>query len=318
MTRRGTRGRWIVALAAVVLLVAGTFAPALSGSKRVQPSSSAGRVMVQIAKKSSSYHRATRSKPAVFQVTGPTRLKLILRSLPPAAGERAQSVRISIDGKEAKAVELKAAASRTARLAADQRPVGTSRTRTLEIPPGLHKVRVTPLAAGDEVGVRAFRRTVARATTKWVTFAPETFEQSLRVRSGEREETCYRFTPEKPVGLTVHGPTRIRAITRIDFDQNTGTTLAYVVRAMIDGRPVESHALSARVAHTVTYPERPEITPGLAREITLKVPQGTHQVEFRLEGTTAHGATAILRVPESSVKTKPGRSRTTRGAVRGS
>ena len=315
MTRRGTRGRWFDALGIVVLMIAGTFAPALSGSKRVQPTSHAGRAKVQIGAKSSSYHRATKAKPAVFQVTGPTKLKLILRSLPPAAGTRAQSVRISIDGKEAKALELKAAASTKARLA-DQRAVGNSRTRTLDIPPGMHKVRVTPLAAGDAVGVRAFRRTVARTAIKWVTFAPERFERSLRVRSGDRETTCYRFTPSQPIGLTVHGPTRLKVATRVDFDQAAGSTLAYVVRAYLDGHPLESHAMNSRVSHTVTYPELPEIVPGLAREFTLSVPSGTHVVELRLEGTTAPAASATIRVPESSVKTKAKTSRSR--AIRGS
>jgi hypothetical protein len=181
--------------------------------------------------------------------------------------------------------------------------VGALYRVTLEVPVGAHKVRVVPEEASGIAAVRVFKGNASRGgKTKWIAFEPQVFERSLGLRTGDREETWYRFTAEKPAEVTiVHGPLRLKVSTRLDFDQHAGTSQSYVVRALIDGKS-ESYALKSRASQVGTYPEMGEIVPGMAQSFVLKVPAGTHRISLRLDGTTAAGATIRLLVPERELK----------------
>ena len=295
---RGRIGIFWASLFAAGFLMAAA-APAAAKVTRIKPTSHAGTVRVRLGKKTSLYHKASATKPVVYEVTGPTRLRILARSLPPDAGKKSQKLSLTIDGKPQKSLTLSRKTSSQAALRGGAK-VGTLTTREIEIPAGPHKVFVRA-ATGSVAALRAYRGAPSRATT-WVPFAPEGFARSLRVRSGDAEETWYRFTPQTPATMTIHGPLRLKVSTRVDFDVNAGVTQSYVLRVVVDGKPKESFALKSRASHTVSYPELPEITPGLAREILTSVPAGTHRISFQLEGTTAPGAALRIRAPQSELK----------------
>lgn len=296
--RRGTRSRLRAPLLTTGLLAALlslAAVPTFAALTRVKPTAHAGTVGVRLGKKTNTYHKATAARPVLLTVQGPTRLRILARSLPPDAGRRTQRVRIELDGKPARGLALKRTASGKAALRGGA-AVGLLRTRTLEIPAGPHQVRILPEGPESAVALRVFRGTKTKSAERWVNFAPQTFSRSLRARDGDRESTWYRFAPGSPLGLTVHGPLHLRVTTRLDFDQNAGSTQHYVVRVFLDDKPLESYSLKSQASHVVTYPEMPEVTPGMGRDLAFEVPAGTHRVRLELEGTTAPGAAARVQV----------------------
>lgn len=269
--------------------------------KRVKPAAHAGVVKLRVGKKVSLYHRTTQARPAEFAVQGPVRLQVLARSIFAAAGAAPIRLRLELDGKPVKTLRLKAVVSKKATLV-EGGPVGGLYRATIEVPAGAHKVRVVPENASGMAAVRLFKGNAARGgKLKWVAFAPQTYERPLILRTGDKEETWYRFTAQKPAEMTIRGPLRLRVSTRLDFDQHAGTSQSYVVRAFIDAKS-ESYALKSRASQVGTYPEMGEIVPGMAQTFLIKVPAGTHQVSLRLDGTTATGATVRILVPERELK----------------
>jgi hypothetical protein len=269
--------------------------------KRVMPTVHAGIVKLRVGKKVSSYHRTTQAHPAEFALQGPVRLQVLARNIFAAAGAAPIRLRLELDGKPVKTLRLKAAASTKAKLV-DGGPVGALYRATIEVPVGAHKVRVVPEDASGMAAIRLFKGNAARGgKVKWVAFAPQAYERPLILHTGDKEETWYRFTPQKPAEMTIRGPLRLKISTRLDFDQHAGTSQGYVVRAFIDAKS-EGYSLKSRASQVGTYPEMGEIVPGLAQTFIIKVPTGTHQVSLRLDGTTAAGATVRILVPERELK----------------
>jgi hypothetical protein len=268
---------------------------------RLKPATHAGVVKLRIGKKVSSYYRTTQARPAEYAVQGPVRLQVLSRNLLAAAGAAPVRLRLELDGKPVKTVRLKAAASKTASLA-EGGPVGSLYRTTVEVPAGKHQVRVVPESAAGMAAVRLLKgNTAGGGKLKWVAFAPQSYERSLILRTGDKEETWYRFTVQKPAELTIRGPLRLKVSTRLDFDQHAGTSQAYVVRAFIDAKS-EGYSLKSRASQVGIYPEMEEIVPGLAQTFVLKVPAGMHQISLRLDGTTAAGAAVRILVPERDLK----------------
>jgi hypothetical protein len=272
-----------------------------SAVKRVKPTVHAGVVKLRVGKRVSSYHRTTQARPAEFTLQGPVRLRVMARNIFAAAGAAPILLRLELDGKSMKTLRLKAAISKKATLV-DGGPVGGLYRAAIDVPSGTHTVRVVPEDASGTAAVRLFKGNAARGgKIKWVAFAPQTYERPLILRTGDKEETWYRFTAQKPAEMTIRGPLRLEISTRLDFDQHAGTSQGYVVRAFIDAKS-EGYSLKSRASQVGIYPEMGEIVPGLAQTFMIKVPAGTHQVSLRLDGTTATGATVRILVPERELK----------------
>lgn len=271
-------------------------------SKRLLPKVHAGIVNLRINGKSSTYHRTTQARPAEFVVQGPARLEVGARLLLPAdkSGSPVR-LRLELDGKLEKTLRAKAAASKSASLVGAPGRVGTRAHTVLMIPAGPHKLRIVPIRASAIAALRVTVGAPAHGKTKWVRFEPQVYERPLILRSGDREETWYRFTTQKPAGLDVRGPLSLKISTRLDFDQNSGPSQAYVVKVLVDG--VEhGYSLKSRASQVAVYPEMPEIVPGSAGTFDIKLKSGPHKIVLRLDGTTATGATIRIRVPERELK----------------
>jgi len=284
------RWRWLWVVVALMVCAW----PAGAESERVKASAHGGIVKVQIGKDSRVYYQATVLKPVEMTVTGPTRLRVMARHMAPEADPNPVVLQVFIGNAPPKTMSIRAVSSRTASAAGG--PVGARVDRSFNIPEGRHRVRIVPMEAGTAAAVRIYRGTAKKAKVTWVPFAPMNYEKALRVRSGDTESTCYRFTAAKAVEMPIIGPLRMRVSTRVDFGMTNGTTQSYVVKVLLDGKPWRSIPLKARASHTVTYPDLPDVTPGGARSFELEVPAGRHRVSVLLNGTGEGAATAAVRV----------------------
>lgn len=298
--------RWVAGLIGIVALSVCVSAPEAGAAvKRIRPVSHAGDLKILIGGKSSSYQKATKEEPIEFRIKGPKSVRLLSRYLfdtaPPEDEKVAYRLGVEIDEATLPTVKETAAISRQARLE-DGGRVGTLERTVVRIPAGDHKVRVYPLDADAAVALRIFPGTGRKSKISWIPFAPERHAGSLRLHSGDKEYTYYRVNQEEPVGMTIHGPLRLKVSARLDFGAANGYTQAYVIQALLDGELWRTFPLESRASHTSTYPEFPEITPGRGRIIELEVPDGTHDVSFTLNGTTASGAALRIRVPKRDLR----------------
>ncbi len=291
------------AIATVILSL-----PAAAQLVRIDPEKHAGRrgILIGESRKAMVYHRTSQEQPAEFSVQGPVPLRVIARHYSPGRGLVTMRLRIEIeedgeDEAETAVIHLDPRPSNTARRR-DGTSVGVLRRGEIRIPAGLHRVRIYPENTTRSAVVRVFKGTPTRSAASWVPFAPHRFEQAVILHGPDSETTYYRFNKETPVGLEVLGPLRLRVTTRLDFDEVAGSTQSYVVRVLLDGEPWQVFPMSSRTSPNVFYPDLPEIAPGIAREFTVSIPQGRHDVEMYLVSTTAGGASARIRVPARELR----------------
>lgn len=291
----------------LILMVCAALIP-VSGrafaSGRIDPLSKTDAVRVRVGGKLKTYHRATSNDPVEFRIRGPVQIRVLSRLLfdgDPPRREFRYRLRMEIDGTELRTLRQKGSVSKRAFLASGGL-VGSLEKSIVRIPHGTHTVRVFPEEEGVEVGLRLFHGDGKPSTVNWISFAPETYEKAVRLHTGDTETVYYRFSAEKPVTLFLRGPLRMKVRTRIDFGQEQGYYQKYVIKTMIDGEHYRNFSLKGRASHTSTYPDLPEITPGVGRDIEIQVPGGRHAVTISLDCTTAGSAALRILIPEKAVK----------------
>lgn len=290
----------------VLVLIAAqmiTGATVLAASSRVMPSGEAEAVRIRIGNKRSTYHLATRARPVEFEVSGPTAIRVLSRCL--VVDEVADEpilyrLRVEIDGVEVQQLSEGAVISTGATLASGE-AVGTLERSIVQIPTGKHRVRICPVGEGRGVALRVLLGEGRSKRISWVSYAPDSYEKAVRLHTRDTETIYYRLTVDHPVTFSINGPLKARVMTRLDFGAENGYSQAYVIKASIDGQLVLSSVLKSRGSHTSTYPELPEITPGVGRDVTFEVPEGKHEVTIALDATTTRSASVRILIPQKAV-----------------
>jgi hypothetical protein len=289
---------WLPAVA--VVLLRSVDAGAGGTAHLLEPSSHGGAITVDVGGKPSVYHLGTAAEPLAFEVEGPCRLRVLSRCVfgqSPPGDSVPYELRVEIDGIVDRVLSEHARVSTQASLA-DGSKIGTLERATAPVPAGKHVVRISPTSGQVSVALRVLRTQAKPKPTKWIPFAPESFQSAVRLQSRDTESTYYRFDIREPVAVTIQGPLRLKFLTRLDFGTERGYTQAYVVKVFLDGEPWKNFSLTSSASHTAIYPELPEITPGVGRDFTVSVPAGAHEVKIFLDCTTANAASLRIVVPE--------------------
>ena len=275
--------------------------------KRILPQGNPETVQVRIGKKSSTYHVATSTEPLAIQVQGPTSIRILSRRLfdsDPPETPITYRVCLEIDGVTIQTVERTATTSSTARLAGGK-SIGSLERATVRIPEGAHRVLLYPLGEGTRVALRLFHRDARAKKVRYVPFAPESYERPIVLHSGDSEVVYYRFTPDVPAKFSVNGPVRMKALTRLDFNHERGYSKTYAIQVSIDGELQQTSRLTSKASSTSIYPDQPDITPGVGKELMIDVPDGRHEISIALVSTTANAASLRLLIPEKAVTNGP-------------
>jgi hypothetical protein len=294
--------RRFLLLLLTILLALGT-SPVAAAASRIRPSGEPEAVKIRVERKLRTYHLATSRSPVEYRIDGPTPIRVLSRYLFAAGSDQqvvSYGLRIEIDGVELRTLSEEAVVSTRSTLA-DGEVVGSLEKAVVQIPSGSHKVLISPVEAGISVALRVLHGHGRPKQVKWVPYAPDTYEKPVRLHGRDSEAIYYRFNVDVPVTLSINGPLRVRVMTRLDFDHENGYSQAYVIKTFVDGEQIQSCPLKTRASHTSTYPELPEVTPGVARDVLFDVPEGRHEVTITLDGTTAKSASLRILIPEKAV-----------------
>ncbi|MFH1679546.1 MAG: hypothetical protein ABIH26_02765 [Candidatus Eisenbacteria bacterium] len=288
----------------VWILAAAVAAPVEAASSRLRPEPGSKSMRISVGGKRSTYHVATREAPLEFRVHGPGPVRVCTRYLYPGEDKAAPieyRVRLEIDGVELRTLEEVAAPDVRAR-AADGNPVGSFEKEAVLIPSGSHRLRIFPAEAGSAVAVRLFKGYGTPKKIAWVSFAPESYARALRLHAKESETIYYRFDVDKPVAFRIYGPLTVRVMTRLDFGLERASSQLYTIKVLVDGDLLASVPMKSKASHTSSYPDLPEITPGVARTFEFDVPKGKHQVQITLDCTSARSAALRILIPRRAVR----------------
>ena len=240
--------------------------------------------------------------PLVFEVKGPTQVRVLsrLRFSPEMEGEQLYEVILSENGFERDRVLHRTSESKRASYV-EMANLGLGKAVKMDFAvsdTGGHTFEV-------RLGAHSKYRVEARiyALDDEIEIAPYDYAESVTAFLSEsRERTYYLLTREQPVRIRVSGPTQLTVKTRLDYDPGMVGKQMYVLNVLEKGELVKSFHIESVRSSTVTYNDRPAIIPGAAKQLEIEVPQGVHTYEFQLASSQFLGACLRFLIPTIDVR----------------
>ena len=293
----------LLALSALVM----TTAPAKASTRWVgtQPREQAGEICLSSSGRQYGYVLLDAATPAVYQINGPRRLKVVARGLAAAGSNERQryTVIVTVDDREVLRKSFSADPHPDMSLCDGDGTVTALRRANLKLAKGRHRVTLTAIAEDDgQVAARLFLES-RKPSSGTVPFAPETYSEvtTLQFESGKQSD-YYRFESGTPLGFTVTGPTTLHVYTRLDFDQTMKGSQEFSLEVLRDGEHLRDYSYHTGKLATAFYTDRPELLPGSRKKLTLTVPAGRHYYEIRCRRPEACGIAARIRLPKSDLE----------------
>ncbi len=296
-----------VAFAAFLLLAAGASLAAESGWRKLRSDSDAGKVCLAVQGQEFEYTILKDDKPAVVQLRGPRRLKIVTRYLFGESDPSPQSytLRVIMDGREILRRAYHSGTLESVSLCGQDGDVSALRKSSLRIPTGKHELQIfAETAGGGRVAARFYRESKTRQA-KDIAFAPEQFDglYHLQFASG-KQSSYYHFSEGEPLAFSVKGPTTLKIYSRLDFDHTMNGSQNYSLEVLRDGESVGVFHYHAKKLSGAAYVERPEILPGARKLLRVTVPRGVHNFEMRCLRPEACGIAVKIQIPEADVTSR--------------
>jgi len=120
--------------------------------------------------------------------------------------------------------------------------------------------------------------------SEWRTRKPAIYKDAVKIKVGDEIRTYYSLYADAPITLSVRGPVRLRAITRLDFDTAISRTQPYEIKVYFDGESeYKAFKKKSKPSFLSTFVDVKDRAPGKIRDIYLDVPKGKHTIVFALE-----------------------------------
>ncbi len=292
----------IICLSLVALVAS---SPSLAEkSARIQPSSHAGTITIVVSGKNRLYHKTTKAKPIIFEVDGPTPVRLLSRILPDTIpNDGRMEYRLCVEINQVRLFDVEETAGISSKVTLpDSGFIGTLERETLYIPKGRHKVWLFPDEDSITVAVRLYRgEKNHRTDPKWKVAVPLRHAGVVHrhLEPGQDDSLYYRFDATHPIRTDLAGPAQVQIQTRIDFLPGGPTTQVYRIEVYLDGELTDSPRYEAEpeLRSRTAYRERREVIPGKRKSTgAIHLPGGTHTLRIVLRETSVPGGAARILV----------------------
>jgi len=118
--------------------------------------------------------------------------------------------------------------------------------------------------------------------SEWLTLMPSEYGQSRTFNISGRDRTYFSIEKGKSLSIQVKGPTKIRILTRLEFDNKSTQTVWYDVQYSMDNQPVERASFTSRPVEIARDNQQPGRLLGFLREHSIEVPAGIHSYSFQV------------------------------------
>jgi hypothetical protein len=277
----------------------------------------AKRITLEVKAKNRAYWQLSPQTPVVVKVKGPGMLKVITR--PVMVGEQTvYTYRVDRDG--VKNYHIARTATGGKDVKNPSRPtdvMGVSRAATFKIPDGEHEFTFT-LPEGDNQTVFARFLISSKETqsskTDYVAFLPRKFGEDVRIFVKEQEYIYYRCDNDHPIDLERIGPTRIKVISRLEFDPTMRGAKSYRIQVLQEGKVIQTQAFKSTVSGAASYVSPSKDVIGKGDTFQIDVPTGKQLYQIIVPD---QGTSVLFRfyLPQHDLGNTEGKSSTPRAGV---
>ncbi|MFK5856724.1 MAG: hypothetical protein QM503_11380 [Bacteroidota bacterium] len=252
-------------------------------SRSIKPTVFQKRVTTQIGEKTRYYYSLNDKKPSTINVQGPGKIRIITRGrfIPNEGNKIAYEIVYSVDGEKENRIKIKnVERSKTAIYLKGSLGVpGQLKDFEIEIGRGYHTLEFYITDKKIPVAARYFFTPIRYKKQEWISFCPIRPSTPVDLITKESTVNYYRFSTEKPLRVTVNGPTELRVLTRIENHYQMKGRIHYRMQVMENGEIINTYQLSSRRSEVTIYKDNTELIPGKACEFVINVPEGRHTYE---------------------------------------
>ncbi len=237
-----------------------------------------------VTRKTEEYILLTKDQPITFAVEGPTYLRVYTRMLWPPETEGSQIYKVILQENEIdeRIITLESERSKVTK---DHkgRPLSKWRSFYIDVPEGMNNYKVVHWSSPKDTILLKFSY---ESPKRWIDIPATDYKTVIETIEEEKILKYYLLEKGEHVTLRMSGPTKLRVIARLNYDEKLMGDQNYTL-LVDDNENVEKHSLKCYKSQIITYKDRKDIVPSNARNIYINLKQGWHTLKFSLSGTIA-------------------------------
>lgn len=240
-----------------------------------------------VTRKTDEYILLTKNAPLTFSVEGPTYLRVYTRIIWPKSNLGSEMYKLILQENkiDEKIITLESEESNVTK---DRRGRSLSKWRSfyLEVAEGLNTYRLTHWSSPNDTILVKF---AYESPKRWTEIAAAEYSGVIEAVEEERIFKYYELGKDRELVLRVNGPTRLRVISRLNYNETMIGDQNYTITVERNGQ-AEQFNLKCYKSQIITYRDKKNIVPANARSFHMNLKAGTHVLRFRLTGTIAESA----------------------------
>jgi len=259
-------------------------------------------VLLSVNGKEQTYFQLGKSGEMKLSLEGPGTLKVFsrLNFTPDLKGPHKYALEIKEGDKILKTHSTTADRSNSAYKNLELIP-GKSRKFTLDVPKGFHTYRFS-LKEGTPASVSLrFAYNSDADAGKLASLTPLSYSRVASALIKEKLVSYFVATPEIKVKLRIIGPTKLRIVSRLNYDYQMKGEQKYALQVAENEKLILTKPLQTSKSVGVEYKDWKEVVPGKSQTFYLDVPAGEHNYGFKLTESIAQSVSLRFSIPEGSL-----------------
>ena len=166
---------------------------------------------------------------------------------------------------------------------------------------------LTGISIGQNKTVHSAKKknSAQKKVIHWFKITPvEYFSMEDIITDGKKTSTYYESTKSKPVKVVIQGPAKIKFLLRIGFSCDMKGVINYRLIVRENKKTKNTYQISANNSVHSLFKTIKELTPSVANQIEMVVPEGTHTYEiYPIDKNHPRLFCRILQYKDSKKKT---------------
>jgi hypothetical protein len=250
-----------------------------SKTKIIKPKNYGKKVTVIISGNKRTYYEVSNKNYTMLQVRGPGKLRILTRVVMQNNKDKVNYKLIyKLNGLDEQIVEFNNV-NRSAKSSFKYNSYGYPGSRKdieLNLERGENNIQLRVLNSGLKVVARIIFEPRKVEKENWISFSPASSNEVVELITKEEISYYYRFSKEQPLKIEIIGSTELRVLTRFENNYKMKGRIDYRIQVVGDNNVLNTFLLSSKRSVVTYYRDNPELLPGKAREIYLKVDEGMH------------------------------------------
>jgi hypothetical protein len=248
-----------------------------------------------VTKKTETYTILTNTEPVRITVEGPTYLRVYTRIPWPKENTGSAIYKVILQKNEMDE-EIITFESEVSKVTKDKigRRLSKWRSFYIEVPEGSNTYTILHWSSPNDTILLNFRY---ESPKEWMEIRATDYASTIETIEEEKIIQYYELAKDGSVKVEITGPTKLRVVTRLNYDTKMLGEQNYTILVNDNGNEAK-HSLRCYKSEIIEYKNRKEVIPSNARNIYINIGSGRHVITFTLSGTIAQSAAVRFLVEE--------------------